>query len=1798
MKRELKQLLSLLLVTAMVFTGNVSSVSAKETANDDKVATEVVASEEVLEEESTSEQVEEEATSTEEDSKEEASKEEASKEEDEKKSDSKDEAIEKVSAEAEEVEEVEKVDASVEEELADEETESEDLEAVEEESLEEEPNSCGDGLTWNVDDLGCLTISGSGYMEDYSDSKLAPWVGKGINSVVFESGVKSIGAYAFYNCSSLSGTVEIPATISQIGKSAFNNCTALENLKFEKSYSKISIDQGKSPIEYTIIDGCTGIKTVEFSRGDSELFLPHYKNHAWEVVLGYGVVGDSFYIGRSYSSDGDEYIATLYEKSATSASKLKMSQNEGNVITISCALPDNYTKATYEIYKKGIDKPVVTGDCECEYGSYGVRHSFGPREDAYSKFTESGKYYFVIKTVVGGKTYQEKSSEVDLKVIETLPKIDLSTFKATKENGKYLLTWDYDKKYNFEDFSFTFGIYPEDGLEGKSITCYYDKSKANNHWPHNVDISDGLVKVVDGKYTVDCTDVMSEFEKTYDWYTIEIGIDSLDLKKYNNAPYEFNRVVAWGERIVGKPRVNWVSGGLGTCEITATVAGCDYLREVYKCDSDGSNGQLVAGSGVYIQYLKNVGDIYISSVAKYMKEPGSYYVSVTRRDSKYIYESTKSDVFTIPGDRAELNKPENVSLSDNGGTVTITWADNNENSWTVSRYGYVLYKKTNEGYEPVSEDDSNYSSSCDLYKSLIVSSGADAISIKVWPNDLKAYKPAESEIISFEESGIQFDKYNIEYDPGVSDEDMSEITGTMTTKSYMKDVSGYVAYNEYKRKGYSFVCWLDKRTGTYYGEGASFMNFAEVGSTVTLYALWLPLKYDIIFNANGGTGTMAKIASVAYGTSKVLPANAYKKAGCTFAGWAESPSGDVKYTDKQTVSNLCDGTNGMKSITLYAKWIETEYSINYVLNGGTFEGVDDDTVIRSFKATDAITSLPTPKGDDGYAFEGWYKDSTFKTKVTEIKQGTTADQVLYAKWVAQTYTIKYDKGVDAADEASVKGTIADQKAYYTADVTLAQNKYTRAGYKFMGWSTSKGGLVVYTDKQVVNDSFGYTGESFTGDPVVKTLYAVWVNEFSITYHGNGGVNPDGAIESYVYGKAATLPTPVREGYTFAGWFTDDVTFKSQLKSIGTSTFGDYELYAKWTPNAYSIVLNPNGGSGRAVTQKMVYDTPAKLTAYAKTKFSRKGYDFLGWNTNADATGVPYIDEVSVNNLTPDKNGKVNLYAQWKAIDYNLIFVAMRGDDIPPKQYHVSTKAQPELLPSLGDRDGYTFAGWYKEPTYKTKVTTISANTIGDLVCYAKWTGAKYSIIYHDGIEGSDKTVTVGNLVHGNAVTLRANSFKKPGNVFLGWSTDKDSDSIYGLLGDKTVVHYPSLNDKNEVHLYARWYDTYNVDYELNGGEKEDADKYFTSYKYGIAKELPTPVKAGYDFGGWYSDAKLRTAVKSITATTSGNKTLYAKWNPKKYTVKYVANIPDGQELTGTMRDQVLTYDKASALSGNAYGCKSKGYAFVGWATSAGGDVAYLNKESVKGEKSLDSYAYPESGEITLYGVWDNNFSIAYVLYDGTNPDEAISGYTYNLKTYSSLPTPTKDGYTFAGWYKDSTYKTKVASITSSTVGDLTLHAKWTAKNYNIIFNANAPAGTRASGRTANEKMVFNTSKALTKNGYKISGYTFMGWSTSADGDVVYSDAVPYNMTASYSDKVDLYAVWEKDSYTISWSNAVATGYPVSYAVDSDTIVLPKPERIGYTFVGWYTDAKLTKKASDIKKGSTGNKEFYAKWKLN
>ncbi|MBR1955421.1 MAG: InlB B-repeat-containing protein [Clostridia bacterium] len=474
-------------------------------------------------------------------------------------------------------------------------------------------------------------------------------------------------------------------------------------------------------------------------------------------------------------------------------------------------------------------------------------------------------------------------------------------------------------------------------------------------------------------------------------------------------------------------------------------------------------------------------------------------------------------------------------------------------------------------------------------------------------------------------------------------------TGSTASQTMTYNKSANLSANGFVRPGYRFVGWAtsgDSGAPVNYTDKQSVKNLASAqGAEVTLYARWEAIEYTVTFNANGGTGTMAD-QTLLVGLAGNLTANSFARTGYTFAGWAESTTGAVKYSDKQSVTSLvAEG----ETKTLYAVWTANTYTIKFEKNNASATGtMADMSMTYDIAKNLTANAFVYP----GYNFSHWSVNepntanpSAMKADKASVKNLTSTNGgtvTLFAVWVKAEYTVSFDANGGTGTLASV--THQEDLSY-----TLPANTFTKTGYLFEGWATSSTGSVKYLDKASVKDL------STQGNNV--TLYAIWspIN-YTIKFNSNGGTGTM-ADMSMTYDVSKSLPenTFTKTGYVFVGWslgttssepvkYLDKATV-SNLKNTDGATI---TLYAHWDADVYTVKFDANGGEGTMSNQTFTYDTEGTLTA---NSFTREGYTFLGWSTTKGGA-VEYSDTEAVTNIA-GSNSSVTLYAVWKINTYTV-----------------------------------------------------------------------------------------------------------------------------------------------------------------------------------------------------------------------------------------------------------------------------------------------------------------------------------------------------------------------------------------------------------------------------------------------------------------------------------------------------------------------------------------------------------------
>jgi len=240
-----------------------------------------------------------------------------------------------------------------------------------------------------------------------------------------------------------------------------------------------------------------------------------------------------------------------------------------------------------------------------------------------------------------------------------------------------------------------------------------------------------------------------------------------------------------------------------------------------------------------------------------------------------------------------------------------------------------------------------------------------------------------------------------------------------------------------------------------------------------------------------------------------------------------------------------------------------------------------------------------------------------------------------------------------------------------------------------------------------------------------------------------------------------------------------------------------------------------------------------------------------------------------------------------------------------------------------------------------------------------------------------------------------------------------------------------------------------------------------------------------------------------------------------------------------------------------------------------------------------------SSNLDLIEIYDSDNLSTYILlgakeclveFDANNgTTDVIDKTVVKCKSYGELPTPTRAGYRFTGWY---TAKTDGVEITAETIvkitGNQTLYAGWSANDYTVTFNANNGSVSTKS-KSVTHASIYGTLPTPTR-----TGYTFSGWYTAKSGGSKVTASSTVNITANTT----LYARWTAKKYTVKFnanSGSVSTkNKTVTYASTYGT--LPSPTRSKYTFSGWYTAKNGgTKVTKSSKVSITKEQTLYARW---
>ena len=478
------------------------------------------------------------------------------------------------------------------------------------------------------------------------------------------------------------------------------------------------------------------------------------------------------------------------------------------------------------------------------------------------------------------------------------------------------------------------------------------------------------------------------------------------------------------------------------------------------------------------------------------------------------------------------------------------------------------------------------------------------------------------------------------------------------------------------------------------------VNSADIVTKVT------SLKNCIItLNPNGGKAINAVTVKEGKGVDS-LPATV--RDGYTFDGWFTAADGGDKVTAIDKVTN---------DVMLYAHWTANTYQVTFDAQGG------NEIAPMSVRADEVVTDLPTPERTD-YAFDGWYTKADGGNKVTELS--TVKDVTLYAHWKLSHYTLTFDS----------QGGTEVQPITENIDTPFTSMPITtKTNYVFTGWYTKPEGGIRVT--------------SVTDGKSMK-LYAHWSEAtYVLTFNSNGGDSVPAIRFAATEGVPADkMPVPVRDGYTFNGWFT---ATEGGDKVDSYMTTADATLYAQWTKND---TTKPDDGSTTKPDDGSTSKPDDGSTSKPDDGSTSKPDDGSTSKPDDGSGSTDAKDDGSSDSKDDKSDAEVRTY--------KLTVISADGTTT-----NVSVKSSV-TLDALVQKLGYTNAKTYKMTTASGSGTDLTADTTMKDIADAAADGEVLVIAYDE----SGKAIGSGKVTSTGTDTFNV-SLSKDTNVSLDKGTGTD-----------------------------------------------------------------------------------------------------------------------------------------------------------------------------------------------------------------------------------------------------------------------------------------------------------------------------------------------------------------------------------------------------------------------------------------
>lgn len=650
-----------------------------------------------------------------------------------------------------------------------------------------------------------------------------------------------------------------------------------------------------------------------------------------------------------------------------------------------------------------------------------------------------------------------------------------------------------------------------------------------------------------------------------------------------------------------------------------------------------------------------------------------------------------------------------------------------------------------------------------------------------------------------------------------------------------------------------------------------------------------------------------------------------------------------------------------------------------------------------------------------------------------------------------------------------------------------------------------------------------TGQSFEKGDYEEGLHTMYEagGTTEIKFDANGGSSTKGSqTVKKVHEANFVTAAASKKGYYFEGWEVDDFSFNI------ADFQADLKLKATYSLATYTINYRLDGGINNP-------DNPSSYTIetdFTLLPASKEGYTFEKW-VDQGGNEITQLKGLATN---------LSLIAIYNQGNEYTVSLNANGGEVSSNSVNVTFNHEYQL--PIPTRKGYDFVGWYND---NEKVeNTGTWKEAKNVSLTARWSPVSYTITYN--LNGGINADNPATYTVEDTIILKAPS--KSYYNFVEWRYNG------------TAITSIDTSLAKDITIEAIWdVITYNITYNLNGGTLPNG--YVSTYSYETATfNLPIPTRDGYTFMGWYDNASFNgTAIASIVRHSHDDKVFYAKWSANTYSITYNLNGGTNNE------NNPVTYTPDDNI--NLLEPTKTGYTFIGWVDQ--------NSQPIS---TIGNGLY---GDLVLTAKYnEGNFYQVTLNPNGGSLSEQSKQVQYDHGY--ELPTPTRDGYDFDGWYDASNYVPKTGLWKFAS--DKTLVAHWSPIVYHITYNLNGGTNSDLNPTTYTIEQGYNLYPASKK------GYSFEGWFDN--NNKKYSIISPGTMgdlvlNARYNDGNNYTVTLNPDGGELE-NNTVEVQYDHAYE-------LPEPTKRGYKFLGWFDgDSKI---ASSGTWNFDSDKSLKAHWEL-